>query len=100
MLQGNYAYCNGFAESIAKQRLDKHPATEYAIGRMLKLVAREQLCKHGQASTIQRDCFLWCPRRAKVWRYRKYVARQRSGKHAFATIGDGVFRGVRAKELS
>jgi hypothetical protein len=22
-------YCNGFAESIAKQRLDKHPATEY-----------------------------------------------------------------------
>jgi hypothetical protein len=25
-----YIYSNGFAQSIAKQRLDKHPATEYA----------------------------------------------------------------------
>jgi hypothetical protein len=29
-------YCNGFAQSIDKQRLDKHPATEYAkIERMV-----------------------------------------------------------------
>jgi hypothetical protein len=28
------------------------------------------------------------------------VARQRSGKHTSTTMGDSVFRGIRAKELS
>jgi ABC-type Fe3+-citrate transport system substrate-binding protein len=31
---------------------------------------------------------------------RKYFARQRSCKHASTTMEDGVFRGIRAKELS
>jgi hypothetical protein len=31
---------------------------------------------------------------------RKSVASQRSGKAASTTMGDGVFRGVRAKELA
>jgi hypothetical protein len=32
--------------------------------------------------------------------YRKFVARQHSGKHASTKMGDDVFRGVHAKELS
>jgi hypothetical protein len=41
-------YRNGFPQSVAKQRLHKRPETECAtIGRMLKHVAREQLCKNG-----------------------------------------------------
>jgi hypothetical protein len=35
-----------------------------------------------------------------VYIYRKPAARQRSDKYAFTTMGDGVFRGVFAKELS
>jgi hypothetical protein len=31
--------------------------------------------------------------------YRKSVAKQRSSKHVSTTMGDDVFRGVRAKKL-
>jgi hypothetical protein len=44
-------------------------------------------------------CVLCGPLRAKARRYRKSVARQRSCKHTSTTMG-GVFRVVRAKELS
>jgi hypothetical protein len=34
----------------------------------------------------------------KARRYRESVARQRGSKHAFITMGHGVFRGIGAKE--
>jgi hypothetical protein len=68
-------YCNVDGQSVAKQWLGK------------------------QTSTIGKLCFLCGPCRAKAWRYRKYVARQRSSKHASTTREDGAFRGVCVKEL-
>jgi hypothetical protein len=45
--------------------------------------------------------FILCdPRRTKARRYRKFVAIERSCKHATTTMGDGVFRGVRAEKLT
>jgi hypothetical protein len=63
-------------QSVAKQRLDK------------------------QTSTIRKQCFVCGPCRTKSRRYRKFVARQRSGKQVSTTMGDGVSHEVRAKKLS
>jgi hypothetical protein len=42
-------------------------------------------------NNITELCFLCDPRRAKARSYRKSVARQRNGKQASITMGDGVF---------
>jgi hypothetical protein len=53
-----------------------------------------------QTSAIRKLYFLCGPRRAKARRNKKSVDGQRNGKHTSTTMEDGVFRGVRAKELS
>jgi hypothetical protein len=45
-------------------------------------------------------CFVCGPRRDGARSCRKHIAKQRSRKHVSTTMGDGVFRGVREKELS
>jgi hypothetical protein len=51
---------NGFSQSIAKQRLDIHPATEYATG--------NNYVKTDKPQQERERLFLWSPRRAKAWR--------------------------------
>jgi hypothetical protein len=50
-------------------------------------IARQRVGKH-------------VPAEANARKNRTSIARQRSSKHASLTIQDGVFRGVRAEELS
>jgi hypothetical protein len=67
--------CNVDGQSVAKKRFDK------------------------ETSTIRKQFSLCGPPGEKARRYRKSVARQLSGKHASTTMGDGVLRGIRAKDL-
>jgi hypothetical protein len=65
----DYVYCNGFDQRVAEQRLSKQTAIE---GKLCFYAVRTE---------------------------KKHVVRQCSGKHASTTMGDGVFRGISAKEL-
>jgi hypothetical protein len=59
--------------------------------------------KHPLLRTLQRyrgNCFLCGPRQANAWDNRTSSDRQQRCKHVSLTEEDGVFRGVRAEELS
>jgi hypothetical protein len=56
---------------------------------------------HKNVTTIWgKLCFLCGLRQENAWNNRLYVIRQRRCKHASLTKEDGVFREVRAEELS